>query len=232
MTDGGGLAAGALGRSTGVLSEDGETRPSKLRSQRRTELTPTDAELIGTGPSSSPFDAKHLAGHDASEPTEWAPARTKMTAKYRAQRPRLSKTAELNSLSMRRLTFHDVNQDRWPDFERLFESRGSPKSCWCMVWRARGEETRRIKGPDRKQAMDLPGPGGRPGRPARLSGRFARRMVLRRAASNIPSPRRTGAPGGTGRQGLVARLLLHHASHSGRGHDHATHSGGRRARPL
>ena len=55
---------------------------------------------------------------------------------------------------MRQLTFHDVNQDRWPDFERLFESRGSPKSCWCMVWRARGEETRRIKGADRKQAMD------------------------------------------------------------------------------
>jgi GNAT superfamily N-acetyltransferase len=54
---------------------------------------------------------------------------------------------------MQQLAFFDVDQDRWPDFERLFESRGSPKSCWCMVWRARGEETKRIQGPDRKRAM-------------------------------------------------------------------------------
>jgi GNAT superfamily N-acetyltransferase len=55
---------------------------------------------------------------------------------------------------MRQLTFRDVDQERWPDFERLFESRGAPKSCWCMVWRARGEETRGIKGVDRKQAIE------------------------------------------------------------------------------
>ncbi|MEL6103028.1 MAG: GNAT family N-acetyltransferase [Pseudomonadota bacterium] len=24
----------------------------------------------------------------------------------------------------------------WEDFEQLFEERGGPKSCWCMVWRA------------------------------------------------------------------------------------------------
>jgi hypothetical protein len=68
--------------------------------------------------------------------------------------PRLAKTIELNALFMRQLTFLDVNQARWAEIERLFESRGSPKSCWCMVWRARGEETKRIKGPDRRQAMD------------------------------------------------------------------------------
>jgi GNAT superfamily N-acetyltransferase len=54
---------------------------------------------------------------------------------------------------MRQLTFLDVNQDRWSDFERLFETRGAPKSCWCTVWRARGEETKRIQGSDRKQAI-------------------------------------------------------------------------------
>jgi hypothetical protein len=63
---------------------------------------------------------------------------------------------------MPRLTFHDVDQDRWPDFERLFESRGAPKSCWCMVWRARGEETRRIKGGDRKLAIERRVRGGVP----------------------------------------------------------------------
>ncbi len=34
-----------------------------------------------------------------------------------------------------RLEFHDVDRDRWADLESLFESRGGPKYCWCMVWR-------------------------------------------------------------------------------------------------
>ncbi len=29
----------------------------------------------------------------------------------------------------------EVNAARWPDFERLFESRGGPKWCWCRMWR-------------------------------------------------------------------------------------------------
>lgn len=48
------------------------------------------------------------------------------------------------------LEFHDVDAARWGDFERLFESRGGPKNCWCMVWRAGAKTT---KGPDRKAAI-------------------------------------------------------------------------------
>jgi GNAT superfamily N-acetyltransferase len=33
------------------------------------------------------------------------------------------------------LTFRPVTPENWSDFERLFESRGGPKSCWCTVWR-------------------------------------------------------------------------------------------------
>jgi GNAT superfamily N-acetyltransferase len=51
---------------------------------------------------------------------------------------------------MQNITFHEVDAARWVDLERLFESRGGPKSCWCMVWRA-GAKT--AKGPDRKVAM-------------------------------------------------------------------------------
>ena len=41
-----------------------------------------------------------------------------------------------------RLEFHEVTPDRWPDFERLFEARGGPKNCWCMVFRsASGDST-------------------------------------------------------------------------------------------
>ena len=57
-------------------------------------------------------------------------------------------TAELD-----RLKFHAVDQDRWPDFERLFESRGAPKFCWCMVWRATPEEAKHRDGASRKIAM-------------------------------------------------------------------------------
>ena len=52
------------------------------------------------------------------------------------------------------LTFHQVDEARWDDFERLFAGRGGPKSCWCMVWRAEGLETRQTKGPERKAALE------------------------------------------------------------------------------
>ena len=51
------------------------------------------------------------------------------------------------------LTFREVDENRWDDFERLFASTGGPKSCWCMVWRATGTESRQTKGPERKAAM-------------------------------------------------------------------------------
>ena len=38
------------------------------------------------------------------------------------------------------LAFHPVTQDRWPDMEQLFESRGGPHPCWCMVWRDNNAE--------------------------------------------------------------------------------------------
>lgn len=51
------------------------------------------------------------------------------------------------------LTFHEVTPDRWPDFERLFESKGCPKFCWCMVWRASPSEIKHADGASRKAAM-------------------------------------------------------------------------------
>jgi GNAT superfamily N-acetyltransferase len=34
-----------------------------------------------------------------------------------------------------RIECHEVDQDRWPDLVRLFEGRGGPHNCWCLVWR-------------------------------------------------------------------------------------------------
>jgi len=52
-----------------------------------------------------------------------------------------------------RVVFHAVDASRWADFERLFESRGGPRNCWCMVWRATPAEAKRRDGAGRKAAM-------------------------------------------------------------------------------
>jgi GNAT superfamily N-acetyltransferase len=51
------------------------------------------------------------------------------------------------------LVFHEVDQDRWRDMEQLFESRGGPHNCWCMVWRATTEEAKHTDGASRKAAL-------------------------------------------------------------------------------
>jgi GNAT superfamily N-acetyltransferase len=51
------------------------------------------------------------------------------------------------------LAFHEVSAERWPDFERLFEAKGSPKYCWCMAWRASSAEARNPGAASRKAAM-------------------------------------------------------------------------------
>jgi GNAT superfamily N-acetyltransferase len=51
------------------------------------------------------------------------------------------------------LVFHEVDRSRLDDFVTLFESRGGPKNCWCMVWRATPEEAKRTDGASRKAAF-------------------------------------------------------------------------------
>jgi GNAT superfamily N-acetyltransferase len=57
------------------------------------------------------------------------------------------------NMNIANLVFHAVNSDRWSDFERLFECRGSPKFCWCMVWRATPAEAKHKDGASRKAAI-------------------------------------------------------------------------------
>jgi GNAT superfamily N-acetyltransferase len=51
------------------------------------------------------------------------------------------------------LTVKEATHANWLDLEHLFEERGGPKSCWCMVWRARGAETKQTRGSARKGAL-------------------------------------------------------------------------------
>ncbi len=55
---------------------------------------------------------------------------------------------------------HELDAARWGDFERLFEERGGPKYCWCLVWR-RDENGKSPQGrPARKDAMRRKVAGG------------------------------------------------------------------------
>ena len=47
-----------------------------------------------------------------------------------------------------------VGPEQWSDFERLFESPGAPKYCWCMVRRMNGTEARTADKAVRKRAME------------------------------------------------------------------------------
>src|SRR5262245_9056875 len=52
-----------------------------------------------------------------------------------------------------KLAFREVSADCWEDMVRLFGARGSPKSCWCMVWRAMPPAAKRAGGKSRKAAL-------------------------------------------------------------------------------
>jgi GNAT superfamily N-acetyltransferase len=48
-----------------------------------------------------------------------------------------------------------VDNTNWPDLEKLFESKGAPHHCWCMVWRASAEEKKQTDKQQRKGLLKL-----------------------------------------------------------------------------
>jgi GNAT superfamily N-acetyltransferase len=54
----------------------------------------------------------------------------------------------------RKIEILPVDRQRWPDLESLFESGSWSRLCWCMVWRAQGEEARSTDRRSRKIAME------------------------------------------------------------------------------
>lgn len=64
-----------------------------------------------------------------------------------------SRKASVGLSTSPKLRFREVNAHTLKDFIDLFESRGGPKNCWCMVWRTASSETRKGTGAARKAAM-------------------------------------------------------------------------------
>jgi hypothetical protein len=54
---------------------------------------------------------------------------------------------------MDEIVFREVDRETWSDFVSLFESRGGPKSCWCMVWRSSAAEAKQSDGVNRRAAI-------------------------------------------------------------------------------
>lgn len=51
--------------------------------------------------------------------------------------------------------FRAVRPETWADMKSLFEGRGGPKSCWCMVWRKTPEgRSAPAQAPERRRAME------------------------------------------------------------------------------
>lgn len=51
------------------------------------------------------------------------------------------------------LVFREVTSATWSDFAKLFDGKGAPGYCYCMVWRATAEEKKDATRAGRKAAM-------------------------------------------------------------------------------
>ncbi len=55
---------------------------------------------------------------------------------------------------MKYLIYKPVDKSNWKDLEGLFECKGGPHNCWCMVWRHMEEGTDRAKKADKKASLE------------------------------------------------------------------------------
>src|SRR5438874_2509375 len=76
---------------------------------------------------------------------KWYPTPSGVAPDARDQRRGIGNLSEF--------VFREVSHENWPDFAGLFESRGGPKSCWCMVWRSTATEAKQRDGVSRRAAM-------------------------------------------------------------------------------
>src|SRR5260370_34991084 len=80
-----------------------------------------------------------------------------MVAQVLASSKQIDQRAHVNQLY-----FRNVDAACWTDFARLFEERGGPKSCWCMVWRASSAEAKSKDGSNRRAQIKSRDDGGIP----------------------------------------------------------------------
>lgn len=62
----------------------------------------------------------------------------------------LTKTSQLFS---GRVKYKPVDNSNRTHLEKLFESKGGPHNCWCMVWRNMNEGTDQSNKTDKKESL-------------------------------------------------------------------------------
>ena len=65
----------------------------------------------------------------------------------------LNRYQEKPKTEMDSLKFEAVNKSNWKDLQKLFEERGGPHNCWCMVWRNMEKGASRSKKLDKKKSL-------------------------------------------------------------------------------
>src|SRR5260370_16601146 len=80
-----------------------------------------------------------------------------MVAQVLASSKQIDQRAHVNQLH-----FRNIDAACWTDLARLFEERGGPKSCWCMVWRASSAEAKCKDGSNRRAQIKSRVDGGIP----------------------------------------------------------------------
>ena len=113
------------------------------------------------------------------------------------------------------LTFRAVETSTWPDFERLFSSRGAPHYCWCQVYRATRGSARQADRSEPKSAMCERIHQGMHVGVLAYTGRRTGRLVLDRTATDVSAAedhirKRCGRPGRLVR--VVADVFLRAAA--------------------
>jgi GNAT superfamily N-acetyltransferase len=53
--------------------------------------------------------------------------------------------------TVKKIKVKAVDKSNWEDFEKLFQSKGGPKYCWCMAWRMTKDELKHNDSTNRKK---------------------------------------------------------------------------------
>ncbi len=57
------------------------------------------------------------------------------------------------NIIMENIQYQPVDLSNWTDLEQLFESRGGPHNCWCMIWRYIEEKDKQSNKVAKKRAL-------------------------------------------------------------------------------
>lgn len=136
-------------------SSAAKPRAAATRGSRESAAKPRAAAPRGSRKSAA--KPRAAATHGSRKTSAEKPRAGDGTAKARSRRTRVAppKPRATAKDATPKLVFREVTAKTWKDFETLFEEPGAPKYCWCMAWRAVGEETKVAASSGRKKMMRL-----------------------------------------------------------------------------